>query len=243
VLEILATKQRNRRAALKFHRRLMRRYGRTRSIVPDRLRTYAAALKAIGANHLHECPGQWINNRAENSHQPLRRREQAMLRKRAAIHADFHNHFNHERHLVRGQSINNAARLPWQNAVPSRPDCPSCPFRARLRWPVVPLPAPLTDIGASTPPSRVHNSRQRRVSSPHGVAAETPRRCGVASIAVGAMQSATAVTGYAGCRQENHVHLSPAQQNLQSDGNHRPATPAGGALPALPLLQGPSDGG
>jgi putative transposase len=51
--------------------------------------------------------GRWINNRAENSHQPLRRREQAMqrfrqtrsLQKFAAVHSSVHNHFNQERHL------------------------------------------------------------------------------------------------------------------------------------------------
>jgi putative transposase len=110
-LEVIATKQRSRRAAHEFLTKLMRRYGRARSIVTDRLRTYAAALKSIGATHLHECHGRWINNRAENSHQPLRRRERAMLRFRsmqtlqkfAAIHADVHNHFNRARHLVRRQ--------------------------------------------------------------------------------------------------------------------------------------------
>jgi putative transposase len=111
VLEVVATKQRNRRAALKFLRKLMRRYGRPRRIVTDRLRTYGAALKTIGATHLHECRGRWINNRAENCHQPLRRRERAMLwfrnmrtlQKFASVHAAVHNHFNHERHLVRRQ--------------------------------------------------------------------------------------------------------------------------------------------
>lgn len=56
--------------------------------------------------------GQRINNRAENSHQPLRRRERAMLwfrgmrtlQKFAAVHAALYNHFNHERHLVRRQT-------------------------------------------------------------------------------------------------------------------------------------------
>ena len=52
--------------------------------------------------------GRRLNNRAENSHQPFRRRERAMLRFRrmhtlkkfSAIHASVHNHFNHESHLV-----------------------------------------------------------------------------------------------------------------------------------------------
>jgi putative transposase len=53
--------------------------------------------------------GLWLNNRAENSHQPFRRRERAMgkvrdmktLQKFAAAHASIHNHFNHDRHLDR----------------------------------------------------------------------------------------------------------------------------------------------
>ena len=56
--------------------------------------------------------GRWLNNRVENSHLPLRSREQAMLRFRqmkspqkfASVHANFHNHFNSERHLVDRQS-------------------------------------------------------------------------------------------------------------------------------------------
>uniref|UniRef100_UPI000A65DBEA DDE-type integrase/transposase/recombinase n=1 Tax=Aliiruegeria sabulilitoris TaxID=1510458 RepID=UPI000A65DBEA len=65
-----------------------------------------AALKAIGAEQLHET-GQWLNNRAENSHLPFRRRERAMQRFRrmrslqmfAALHASVSNHFNSERSL------------------------------------------------------------------------------------------------------------------------------------------------
>ncbi len=52
---------------------------------------------------------RWLNNRAENSHQPFRRRERAMakfreaitLQKFASAHASIHNHFNHQRHLNR----------------------------------------------------------------------------------------------------------------------------------------------
>jgi putative transposase len=63
-------------------------------------------MKAIGNAANQEC-GVWLNNRAENSHQPFRRRERAMakfrspgtLQKFAAIHASVHNHFNQDRHL------------------------------------------------------------------------------------------------------------------------------------------------
>ena len=63
-------------------------------------------MKVIGNAAAQTC-GQWLNNRAENSHQPFRRRERAMIRFRdiktlqkfAAVHASIHNHFNQERHL------------------------------------------------------------------------------------------------------------------------------------------------
>jgi putative transposase len=108
VLEVFATKRRDRRAALKFLKRAMKRYGRPRSIVTDRLRSYRAAMNVIG-NAADQTCGRWLNNRAENSHQPFRRREGAManfrdiktLQKFAAVHASVHNHFNFDRHLNR----------------------------------------------------------------------------------------------------------------------------------------------
>ena len=108
VLEVFATKRRDRKAALKFIKRAMKRYGRPRSIVTDRLRSYRAAMKVIG-NAADQTCGRWLNNRAENSHQPFRRREGAMakfrdiktLQKFASVHASIHNHFNQDRHLNR----------------------------------------------------------------------------------------------------------------------------------------------
>ncbi len=106
VLEVFATKRRDRRAALKFLKRTMKRYGRPRSIVTDRLRSYRAAMKLIGNVTSQEC-GRWLNNRAESSHKPFRRRERAMarfrdmktLQKFASADASIYNHFNHARHL------------------------------------------------------------------------------------------------------------------------------------------------
>ncbi len=106
VLEVFATKRRDRRAALKFLKRTMKRYGQAKAIVTDRLRSYRSAMKVIGNTTSQEC-GRWLNNRAENSHQPFRRREDAMarfrdiktLQKFSAVHASIHNHFNQERHL------------------------------------------------------------------------------------------------------------------------------------------------
>ncbi len=106
VLEVLATKRRDRRAALRFLKRAMKRYGRPASIITDRLPSYRAAMKVIG-NEGRQETRRWLNNRAENSHQPFRRREGAMarfrnvktLQKSAAAHASIYNHFNHQRHL------------------------------------------------------------------------------------------------------------------------------------------------
>ncbi len=103
VLEVYATKRRDRRAALKFLKRAMKRYGRPRAIVTDRLRSYRAAMKVIG-NAADQICGRWLNNRAENSHQPFRRRERAMakfrdiktLQKFASAHASIHNHSHGE---------------------------------------------------------------------------------------------------------------------------------------------------
>ncbi len=108
VLEVFATKRRDRRAALRFLKRTMKRYGRPKVIVTDRLRSYGSAMKVIGNAANHQC-GRWLNNRAENSHQPFRRREGAMarfrdiktLQKFAAVHASIHNHFNHQRQMTR----------------------------------------------------------------------------------------------------------------------------------------------
>ena len=64
---------------LEFLKHAMKRYGRPASIVTDRLRSYRAAMSAIGNAAAQTC-GRWLNNRAENSHQPFRRREGAMAR-------------------------------------------------------------------------------------------------------------------------------------------------------------------
>ena len=106
VLEAIVTKRRNKSAALKFLRKLMKRYGPPQELVTDRLPSYRAALRELGGTNL-QVTGRWLNNRIENSHLPLRRRERAMLRFRrmrslqkfAAVHSSVHNLFNQERHL------------------------------------------------------------------------------------------------------------------------------------------------
>ena len=76
----------------------------------DRLRAYSAAMREVGNADRQEV-GRRLNNRAENSHQPFRRRERAMqrfrsmktLQKFSSVHAQVHNHFNLERHLIPSQ--------------------------------------------------------------------------------------------------------------------------------------------
>ncbi len=112
VLEAYVTKTRNSKAARKFLRKAMKRHGQPNVFVTDRLRSYRAALTDLGMAKRQET-GRWLNNRVENSHQPLRRRERAMqrfrqmrsLQKFAAVHSSVHNHFNQERHLYSRQNF------------------------------------------------------------------------------------------------------------------------------------------
>jgi transposase-like protein len=64
VLEAYVTKKRNKAAALKFLKKVMKRYGSPQTIVTDRLKSYGAAMKDIGNKHRQEV-GQWINNRCK----------------------------------------------------------------------------------------------------------------------------------------------------------------------------------
>ena len=106
VLESYVKKRRDRKAALKFIRKSMKRHGRLEVLVTDKLRSYGVAMKAIGNADRQET-GRWPNNRAGNSRLPFRRRERAMLRFRrmrslqkfAAVHASIYNLFNSERSL------------------------------------------------------------------------------------------------------------------------------------------------
>ena len=75
VLDVLVQSRRNKRAALKLMRKLLKKYGFVPDkLVTDDLRSYAAAASDLGIARRHE-RGRWRNNRAENSHQPTRRRE------------------------------------------------------------------------------------------------------------------------------------------------------------------------
>jgi putative transposase len=108
VLEVLAQSRRNKHAALKLMRKLLKKQGYIPNvIVTDKLGSYAAALRELGLEHLHVTGGR-LNNRAEVSHQPTRRRERRMGRFKSSgsmqrflsVHDAIYNHFNLQRHLI-----------------------------------------------------------------------------------------------------------------------------------------------
>jgi len=124
VLESYVTKTRDKAAALSFIKKALKRHGSPRTITTDGLRSYKAAMTEIGNAEKQEV-GRWANNRAENSHQPFRRRERAMLRFRqmkslqkfVSVHASVHNHFNQERHLTDRETYKanrSAALAEWK---------------------------------------------------------------------------------------------------------------------------------
>lgn len=125
ILESYVAKTRDKAAALAFMRKALKWYGSPESLIIDGLRIYRAAMTELGNADKQEV-GRWANNGLENSHLPFRRRERAMLRFRqmralqkfASVHANVHNHFNLERHLVDRQTYNKrrpAALAEWQS--------------------------------------------------------------------------------------------------------------------------------
>jgi putative transposase len=115
------------RAALELMRKLLKKYAVTpERLVTDDLRSYRAAALDLGIDHLHD-RGRWKNNRAENSHQPTRRRERKMQRSKSAgsaqkflsTHAAAYNILNVQRHLTSAQShrvLRAAAMTTWREA-------------------------------------------------------------------------------------------------------------------------------
>lgn len=125
ILESYVTKTRDKKAALAFMKKALKRHGPVEAITTDGLRSYGAAMDVLG-NRDKQAIGRWANNRVENSHLSFRRRERAMLRFRqmktlqkfASIHASLHNHFASERHLVGRQTFKlhrSAALAEWQS--------------------------------------------------------------------------------------------------------------------------------
>ena len=127
VLESFVTKTRDKAAALRFMKKAPKRHGRPEAITTDGLGSYKAAMRELGNVDKQEI-GRWANNRCENAHLAFRRRERAMLRFRqmkslqkfASVHANLHNHFNQERHLVSRDIFRerrSAALAEWRSVL------------------------------------------------------------------------------------------------------------------------------
>ena len=128
VLDVLVQSSRNKKAALKLVRKLLKKQGFLPSIiVTDKLPSYGAALRDLGLSRCHDFGGR-KNNRAENSHQPVRRRERKMQRFKSAgsaqrflsVHSSIYNLFNIQRHLISRNTLRqfrDIATTEWSNVV------------------------------------------------------------------------------------------------------------------------------
>jgi putative transposase len=128
VLDILVQSRRNKKAALRLMRKLLKKQGFVPdAIVTDKLPSYGAALKDLGLSKLHDFGGR-KNNRAENSHLPVRQRERRMQRFKSpgsaqrflSTHAAVYNTFNVQRHLISRRTLRQfrgAAMSEWRAAA------------------------------------------------------------------------------------------------------------------------------
>jgi putative transposase len=107
-IDILVQSRRNRRAAVRFFRKLLKGQGCVRRLITDKLRSYPAARRTVMPSVVH-CTDRYANNRAEVSHQPTRQRERQMrrfksaahLQRFASVHGVVQNLFRVGRHLLR----------------------------------------------------------------------------------------------------------------------------------------------
>jgi putative transposase len=128
VLDVLIQRSRDKAAALKLLRKLLKKQGvAPAAVVTDKLRSYGAALRIIGFSGRHE-QGLRANNRAENSHQLVRRRERKMRRFKSpssaqrfvSLHAAVYNTFNVQRRLIRRpthRQFRAEAQTVWNDAT------------------------------------------------------------------------------------------------------------------------------
>jgi putative transposase len=128
VLDILVQRKRDRRAALKLMRKLLRKQGfAPEAWITDKLASYGSALRNLGMSQRHITGGR-INNRAENSHLPVRQRERRMLgfktpasaQRFLSTHSAIYNTFNVQRHLISRPALRilrDRASETWQNVV------------------------------------------------------------------------------------------------------------------------------
>ena len=129
VLDILVQSRRNKNAALKLMRKLLKKQRFVPdAFVTDKLPSYGAALKDLGLTKHHDFGGR-KNNRAENSHLPVRQRERRMQRFKSARSAQqflstpcatVYNTFNVQRHLISRKTLRqfrNQAMSLWQTAT------------------------------------------------------------------------------------------------------------------------------
>jgi putative transposase len=128
VLDILVQARRDKRSALKLMRKLLKKHGVAPDCwITDKLPSYGAALRPLGASRRHLTGGR-LNNRAENSHLPVRQRERRMQRFKSprsaqrflSTHAALYNTFNIQRHLISRKTMRefrDDAMAIWQSAV------------------------------------------------------------------------------------------------------------------------------
>jgi len=148
VLDMLVQRRRDTRAALRLMRKLLKKQGfAPKLLVTDKLRSYACAFRRLRLTCRHE-QGLRKNNRAENSHQAVRRRERKLQRFKSArsaqrflsMHGAVHNTFNFQRHLISRLSADTWINRPYPSphlvsvGAPATASDRGTQVRTRLVW-------------------------------------------------------------------------------------------------------------